>query len=61
MAGGLAEPASRDALPAAAAGSVRDSRHDRGRRPRTPRTPTLAANPAQDAGASLVFDLLRTL
>ncbi|MEE4489090.1 WD40 repeat domain-containing serine/threonine protein kinase [Streptomyces sp. BE230] len=57
----LAELATRDSLPTAAAGSVRGSRHDRGRRPRTPRTPTLAANPARDDAASPVFGLLRTL
>ncbi|MFG3140209.1 WD40 repeat domain-containing serine/threonine protein kinase [Streptomyces sp. NPDC048211] len=58
VAAGLAELATRDSLPTAAAGSVRGSRHDRGRRPRTP---TLAANPAQDDTASLAFGLLRTL
>ncbi|WP_406099051.1 WD40 repeat domain-containing serine/threonine protein kinase [Streptomyces sp. NBC_01013] len=58
VAAGLSELASRDALPTAAGDSARDSRRDRGRRPRTP---TLAANPAQGDGASLVFDELRTL
>lgn len=54
----LAELTSRDSLPTAAAGSVRNSRHDRGRRPRTP---TLAKNPAQEDSAGLAFGLLRTL
>ncbi len=57
----LAELATRDALPTAAAGSLRDSRQGRGRRPRTPPTPTLAAHPARNPGAGRVFELRRTL